>query len=184
MSRLVMWNLITLDGYFEGERSWDLAFHTRVWGDELERLSIEQLQQADRLLFGRHTYDGMAAYWKVATGEVADLMNAIPKFVFSRTLERADWDNTTLVKGDAVEAVRDLKRQGNGMSFVFGSGDLSGSLAMQDLFDEYRLCLVPMLLGKGKTLFGRAPIRELRLLEARPLSNGGVILRYAPDGRP
>jgi len=176
-----MWNLITLDGYFEGEKRWDLRFHNHVWGDELEALSIDQLQQADRLLFGRITYDGMAAYWKVATGEVADRMNAIPKFVFSRTLERADWENSTLVKGDAVEAVRELKRQGEGLSFVFGSGDLSATLAYHDLFDEYRICVVPMMLGRGKTLFGRVPIRALRLLEARPLQSGGVILRYEPD---
>src|SRR5512135_1989212 len=102
MSRLIMWNLITLDGYFEGAKPWDLEFHTSVWGDELERLSIEQLDAADRLIFGRATYEGMAAYWQPATGAVAERMNAIPKVVCSRTLDRADWRNTSLVKGDAA----------------------------------------------------------------------------------
>ena len=186
MSRLVMWNLITLDGYFEGAKPWDLDFHNTVWGEELERLSIEQLHGADRLIFGRATYEGMAAYWQTAEGEgaVADLMNRLPKVVCSRTLEKADWANTTLVKGDAAAAVRDLKRQGDGFSFVFGSADLSATLAAADLFDEYRLCVAPVILGSGRTLFGRGlDTQKLKLLEARALSNGGVILRYAPDGR-
>src|ERR1700739_4646033 len=79
MSRLIMWNLLSLDGFFEGVKSWDLDFHQSVWGDELERLSLEQLRSADRLLFGRVTYEGMAAYWQTAKGEGADFMNRPPK---------------------------------------------------------------------------------------------------------
>lgn len=189
MSRLVMWNLLTLDGYFEGAKPWDLDFHNSIWGEELERLSIEQLHGADRLIFGRATYEGMAAYWQTAeqTAEavVAKLMNAVPKVVCSRTLEKADWANTTLVKGDAAAAVRELKRQGNGSSFVFGSAALSATLIAADLFDEYRLALAPVILGRGTALFGRGlSTKRLKLLEARALANGGVILRYAPDGRP
>jgi dihydrofolate reductase len=89
MSKLIMWNVMTLDGLFEGAKNWDLGFHQTVWGDELERFSIEQLETADRLIFGRVTYEGMAAYWQTATGEVADFMNRLPKVVFSRALERA-----------------------------------------------------------------------------------------------
>lgn len=114
MSRLIMWNLMTLDGFFEGPRSWDLDWHQLVWGEELERLSIEQLQSADALLFGRVTYEGMAAHWKTATGEVADYMNRLPKLVFSRTLAQADWNNTRRVKDKAVAEVADLKRRGSG----------------------------------------------------------------------
>ncbi len=180
-----MWNLITLDGYFEGAKPWDLEFHQSIWGEELERLSIEQLKGADRLIFGRATYEGMAAYWTTETGEVADLMNGIAKVVCSRSLGRADWNHTTLVKGDAVAAVRDLKGRGDGMSFVFGSADLSATLTSAGLFDEYRIAVAPVILGRGTTLFGRGlDTRRLRLLEARTLANGGVILRYAPDGRP
>ena len=77
-----MWNLLTLDGCFEGAKSWELDFHRYVWGDELERLSVDQLRSADMLLFGRVTHEGMATYWQAAKGEVADFMNTLPKVVF------------------------------------------------------------------------------------------------------
>ena len=86
MRRLIMWNMVTLDGFFEGSKPWDIAWHELGWGEELERLSVEQTSAADALLFGRVTYEGMAAYWPSAKGEVADIMNAIPKIVFSKTL--------------------------------------------------------------------------------------------------
>lgn len=182
MGKLIMWNLLTLDGFFEGAKSWELDWHEDVWGEELERLSIEQLHSADRLLFGRVTYEGMAAYWRTAQGEVADLMNNIPKVVFSRTLDRADWANTTLVKENTAVAVRDLKKQGDRNMFVFGSANLSESLMQEDLFDEYRLAITPVVLGKGNPLFGRSLSRQrLKLLEARPLTSGCVILRYERD---
>ena len=91
MRNLIMWNLVTLDGYFEGAKSWDLDWHNYAWGEELERFSIEQLKTIDALLFGRVTYEGMASYWTTAKGEVAesaDAMNRIPKIVFSKTLAR------------------------------------------------------------------------------------------------
>ncbi len=93
MRKLIMWNIITLDGYFEGNQNWDLTFHNVVWGQELEKLSAEQLHSADYLVFGRVTYEGMAAYWTKEEGEIADLMNRIPKLVFSKTLKLADWNN-------------------------------------------------------------------------------------------
>lgn len=182
MRKLIMWNLITLDGYFEGAANWELDWHKYVWGGELERFSMEQLRSADMLLFGRTTYEGMAAYWQSAHGEDADLMNNLQKIVCSRTLERAEWKNTTLVKDDAAAAVTELKRAGDGNIFVFGSGELSRTLMERGLFDEYRLAVVPVVLGSGKTLFGHNLSRlRLRLLEARPLSSGCVILRYAPQ---
>jgi dihydrofolate reductase len=181
MSQLIMWNLITLNGFFEGAKSWDLEWHQSVWGEELERLSIEQLRSADRLLFGRVTYEGMAAYWRTAQGEVAEFMNTLPKVVCSRTLERVEWTNTRLVKEDAPGEVAALKRQGDGNTFVFGSADLSVTLMRHGLFDEYRLVLTPVVLGSGKSLFGRGlSSLKLKLLEARPLSSGGVVLRYEP----
>jgi dihydrofolate reductase len=181
MSKLIMWNLLTLDGFFEGAASWDLDFHKCVWGDELELFSVEQLRTANTLLFGRVTYEGMAAYWQSAQGEDADLMNSLPKVVVSRTLDRAEWNNTKLIKGDAASEVLELKRQGQGNMFVFGSADLSRTLMEQGLFDEYRLGLVPVVLGSGKQLFGRSLSRlGLKLLEARALSSGCVILRYEP----
>jgi dihydrofolate reductase len=176
-----MWNLMTLDGFFEGPESWSLDWHLQVWGDELERFSIEQLRTADMLLFGRVTYDGMAAYWQKATGEVADFMNRLPKVVVSGTLDRADWNNTTLVRNNAAAEVRKLKAKGKGDIFVFGSADLSATLMQEGLFDEYRIALVPIVIGNGKALFGRGlPRLPMKLIEARPLESGCVILRYEP----
>jgi dihydrofolate reductase len=123
----------------------------------------------------------MAAYWQPARGEVAGFMNGLPKVVFSRTLDKAEWNNTTLVKGDAAAEVRELKRQGDKNIFVFGSAALSSTLMEQGLFDEYRIGLVPVVLGKGQTLFGRnLSRRRMNLVEARPLSSGCIILRYEP----
>jgi dihydrofolate reductase len=181
MSKLIMWNLMTLDGYFDRAENWALDWHQYAWGEELERMSIEQLRAADMLLFGRVTYEGLAAYWKTAQGEVAGYMNSLPKAVFSRTLERADWQNTTLVKGDVKKEVEELKRKGEKNIFVFGSGDLSATLLEQRLFDEYRICLVPVVLGSGKQLFGRKLSRlRMKLLESRPPASGSILLRYEP----
>lgn len=181
MRKLIMWNLLTLDGYFEGARSWDLDWHNEIWGEELERFSIDQLRSADMLLFGRVTYQGMVAYWRTAQGEIADLMNSLPKVVFSRTLKAADWANTTLITDDAVPAVLKLKQEGAGDMFVFGSGNLSSTFIRAGLFDEYRLLIAPVILGNGNPLFGRGLSRQgLRLLELKPLGAGGALLRYAP----
>ena len=181
MSKLIMWNLISLDGFFEGAKNWDLDFHLSVWGDELESLSLEQLSSADGLLFGRITYEGMAAYWQTATGEIADFMNRLPKVVVSRTLERANWTNTKLIGGNVVAEIQKLKQQGNGNTFVFGSANLSATLLEHALFDEYRLAFAPVLLACGKPLFPPNSNRlQLKLLDSRNLSNGCVILRYGP----
>jgi dihydrofolate reductase len=178
MRKLIMWNLITLDGYFEGTKNWDLPWR-RVWGEELERFSLEQLESADALLFGRVTYEGMAAYWETAKGNIADYMNSLPKVVCSRTLQTVAWSNTTLVKDNVAAEVARLKQQGNGNIFVFGSASLSKTLMSAGLFDEYRLGIAPIIYGNGRLLFsdGLKP-QELKLLESRPLSTDCVILRY------
>jgi dihydrofolate reductase len=174
--------MVTLDGLFEGPKKWDIDWHNYVWGDELEQLSIEQSKSIGMLLFGRVTYEGMASYWTSATGEVADFMNSVPKAVFSRTLEKADWNNTSLVKEEAVEAVKSLKQQSGKDLFVFGSADLSSTFTQHGLFDEYRLGLTPVVLGAGTPLFKPGAEIRTRLLEARPLKSGCVILRYAAGG--
>ena len=175
-----MWNVISLDGYFEGEKAWDLEFHDLAWGKELENFSIEQLKSADMVIYGEKTYQGMADYWSKAEGETADYMNKIPKVVCSSTLKTANWNNTIIMK-DAVTEIPKLKQEGDGNMFVFGSGILSKSLMKANLFDEYRLCVVPVFLGKGRRLFNEGlPYQKLKLLEAQPLSTGGVVLRYAP----
>lgn len=183
MRKLIMWNLISLDGYFEGEKTWDLDFHGLAWGKELQDFITQQLKSADALIFGEKTYKGMAEYWTNADEderETAKYMNKIQKFVCSSTLKTADWHNTTIIK-DTVTEIPKLKQAGDGNMFVFGSGILSESLMSANLFNEYRLCVVPVFLGKGRRLFNEGlPYQKLKLLKAQPLQTGGIILRYAP----
>ena len=180
MRRLVMWNLQTLDGYFEGKAPWDLEFHEAAWGGELEQFSLEQAEEVGTLLFGRATYEGMARHWTTATGPIADFMNDVPKVVFSRTLDAATWRNARLVRREAADEVAELK-QGEGKDlFVFGSARLCDSLMRRGLFDELRICVAPVVLGTGVPLFKPgSPRQNLGLLQARALATGGVILRYA-----
>jgi len=180
MRKLIMWNLISLDGLFEGEKNWDLPWHERSWGPELEELSLEQLRAADMLVFGRVTWEGMAAYWKTAKGTIAEYMNSLPKVVCSRTLESADWNST--VAGDGAKDVARLKREGDGDMYVFGSAILSQSLMNAGLFDEYRIGIAPVIHGRGRHLFGDGlKPQGVRLVETRPLSTGCVVLFYRPE---
>jgi len=180
MRRLVVWNVMTLDGYFEGREPWDLAFHETVWGEELERFSLEQGEEIGTLLFGRRTYEGMFAYWRNEAGAVADMMNSIEKAVATRTLDEAAWNNTRLLKGDGVGRVGALKAEHGKDVFVFGSADLVDSLMGAGLVDEYRVCIAPVLLGAGNPLFRPRDRRiGMRLESARPLRTGGVLMTYA-----
>lgn len=182
MRKLIIWNLMTLDGYFEGKSPWDLAFHERVWGGELRAYSLEIGRDADLLVFGRKTYEGMAAYWVDAAEEleIKEYMNAIAKIVVSRTLTHADWNNTRIVR-DIVGELTTLKAQPGKDIFVFGSAELTDSLLKAGLVDEIRLCIVPVVLGGGNPHFKQAETpRVFTLLETRPLKTGGVVLRYAP----
>lgn len=179
MRKLIMWNIITLDGYFEGNQNWDLPFHNVVWGQELEKLSIDQLHSADYLVFGRVTYEGMAAYWTKEEGEIADLMNRIPKLVFSKTLKFANWNNTTLKSENATDEIKKLKMKGYKDLYVFGSANLSETFINNDLFDEYRIGIAPVILGSGRPLFrqGISP-KNLSLVSTQQLSTGAVVLKY------
>lgn len=180
MGRLIEWNLISLDGYFEGGAKWDLEWHNHVWDKELEKVSLDQLRSAGMLLFGRTTYEGLATYWKDATGEVAGLMNSLPKVVVSRTLKEAAWNNTRVLRGGSADEVTKLKNETEKDILVFGSGALAATLTKAGLFDELRIAIAPTILGRGATLFGRdLPRQQLKLLETRTLSSGLVILRYA-----
>lgn len=179
MSKLIMWNVITLDGYFEGEKNWDLSFHELVWGPETERLSLEQLNSASYLVFGRTTYEGMAAYWRTAQGEIADFMNKLPKIVCSRTLNSVDWNNSILIKENVADEIAKLKAKSNKDMYVFGSANLSETFIKENLFDEYRICIAPVIIGKGRYLFPKGlPERKLSLISSQPLMTGGVILKY------
>lgn len=185
MRKIIIWNVVTLDGCFEGEKPWDLSFHSLVWGPELEALSLEQLREADTLIFGEHTYKGMAEYWTTAgdEGGVTALMNSIPKIVCSSSREKAAWNNTTIVR-DAVPELQRLKEQGDKPMYIFGSGKLVQSLMNTGIIDEIRLCIAPIILGHGRRLFtDECTARNLTLLESRSLHNGGVILRYKVQGK-
>jgi len=179
MRKLIMWNVMTLDGYVEGPNR-DISWHNDIWGPELEALSIEQGKEIGALLFGRVTYELMAGYWPAAEkSDIADYMNALPKYVFSRTLKKADWNNTTLMKDNAAEEVARLKREKGKDIFVFGSADLSSHL--MPLFDEFRIGVAPLLLGRGTPLFkNQAERAGLKILDAKPHSTGVVVMRYAP----
>jgi len=179
MRKLIMWNVITLDGYFEGKQNWDLSFHDTIWGKELERLSLEQLHSADFLVFGRVTYEGMAAHFSKAEGEIADLMNSIPKLVFSKTLKTADWNNSTLIKENASAEIKKIKEKGGKDMYVFGSANLSETFVNDNLIDEYRIGIAPVILGSGRPLFGKGnSSKTLSLVSTQQLANGGVVLKY------
>jgi dihydrofolate reductase len=179
MAKLIMWNLISLDGLIEGSGR-DLSWHDGVWGEELERLSIEQLRAAGALLFGRVTYELMAG-WPNASSEIADFMNALPKHVFSRTLTKSSWNNTTLYAEDAPATVARLKEEAAMDIYLFGSADLASSLIPHGLFDEFRICVAPILLGDGTPLFKQTgDKRKLKLVDAKALSVSAVLQRFAP----
>ncbi|HEY0124944.1 MAG TPA: dihydrofolate reductase family protein [Rhizobium sp.] len=182
MRKLVVWNLMTLDGYFEGTKPWDLDFHMLAWGDELERYATDLGREGDLLIFGRKTYEGMAAYWPSATEtpDIAAYMNGIAKIAASRTMDKAEWNNTRVVR-DVVSEVRKLKDQPGKTMFVFGSAEVMDVLLKAGLVDEIRICLVPVILGSGNPLL--KPVAErvpLKLIDSTPLKTGAVVLRYEP----
>jgi dihydrofolate reductase len=185
MAKLIIWNIMSLDGAFEGATPWDLSMHETVWGAELEKLSKEQLANSTLLLFGRRTYEGMFEYWArttTETGEIADGMNNAPKAVVSTTLASADWNNSRLLR--SIDDVKALKKDaGDKNIFVFGSAQLTSSLREAGLIDEYRICIAPLLLGKtgGAPMFKPTDERErLDLIKAEPIKGGGVLLFYRP----
>lgn len=183
MGKLVIWNVMSLDGAFEGVTPWDLSMHETVWGPELKKLSDEQLAEATVLLFGRNTYEGMRDYWTKSTDDEAPAMNNAPKVVISTTLKSADdWHNSRLLR--SIDDVKALKHDaGHKNIFVFGSAKLTSSLREAGLIDEYRLCIAPLLLGKtgGAPLFKPSDDRQrLDLIKAEPITGGGVLLFYRP----
>ena len=185
MGRLIMFNLVSLDGFFadrDGGIEW---FRT---DDESEEFSVEQMQTAAALVFGRVTFELMASYWPSDDAlrdepVIAEKMNSLPKTVFSRTLDTVDWSNSEVVKGDAVEEVVRLKRRVDGNIFLFGSADLAVALTAAGLFEEYRLLVNPVVLGSGKPLFKGGQRLDLDLTGARAFAGGNVLLTYTPQGR-
>jgi len=179
MRKLIAWNVMTLDGYFEGAEPWQLDMHGTVWGEELEEFSLSQGAEIGTLLFGRRTYEGMRDHWTKEEGPIARMMNRLDKAVASRSLEAVGWTNSRLLKGEAAETVMALKQEAGRDVFVFGSADLLATLMAEELVDEYRLCLAPVVWGEGTPLFKPTSGRtHFKLRDSRPLKTGGLILFY------
>ena len=182
MGKLVVTEFITLDGVIE-EPAWSFEFNR---GDEGENFKGDELKAADAQLLGRVTYEGFAKAWPTMTdaGWFGEKMNAMPKYVVSTTLtdDRADWNNTTVIRDDVPGEVRRLKERVAGDILVAGSAELVRSLVEHDLVDEYRLMVYPIVLGAGKRLFGEGtPRTKLRLVSSTLVGPDRIaILTYQP----
>jgi len=183
MRKLFVFNLVTLDGYFEGPNR-DISWHNV--DAEFNEYAVAMLNSADTLLFGRVTYDLMAGYWPTADAIkndpiVAEKMNSLPKIVFSRTLEKAAWQNTRLVKDNIEEEVKKMKTQPGKDMALLGSGVILSEFAQSGLIDEYRIMVNPVVLGSGNPLFkGIRDRLKLKLLTTRTFKSGNVLLYYQP----
>ena len=185
MRKLVAFNQITVDGYFAGANG-DLS-----WAKDNRDLEFRKFVEANAsaggaLLFGRVTYELMARYWPTPLAMqndpvVAERMNSLPKFVFSRTLESTSWNNTKLLKGGLADEIRRMKREpGEGM-VILGSGSIVSQLAQDGLIDEYQVVLNPVALGSGRTMFdGIKGKLMLKLTKTHTFGNGNVLLCYEP----
>ena len=194
MRRVIVSEFVSLDGVIEdpggtGESDrggWSFQYDRGPEGDEFK---FDELAAADALLLGRVTYEGFAAAWpqmEEQTGEYGAWMNGYPKHVVSTTLqEPLEWNNSSLIAGDVAEEVGNLKQQPGKDILVFGSGKLARTLMEHDLIDEYRLMVFPVVVGKGKRLFGDVgEMRDLRLVDTRQVGPDGVlILTYRPAGK-
>ncbi|MGD0726495.1 MAG: dihydrofolate reductase family protein [Spirochaetia bacterium] len=186
MRKLIVFNSISVDGYFvdmTGDMSWahnkDPEFDAFVEGNA---------SAGGELLFGRITYELMASYWPTPLAMendpvVAKGMNSLPKVVFSRTMDKASWSNTKLVKGDLAAEVRKMKKGPGKDMVIMGSGSIVSQLAHEGLIDEYQVVVVPVVLGDGRTMFeGIKRKLKLKLTKTRAFGNGNVYLCYEPKG--
>jgi dihydrofolate reductase len=187
MRRLIMFNNVTLDGFFTDRNGTTKWAHESPQDDEWKAFSSENASGGGALVFGRITYQEMAAFWPTPEAHkmlpvVAKGMNAMPKVVFSKTLDKADWNNTTLVKGDPVTEIRKLKKEAGPDMAIMGSGTIVSELSAAGLIDEYQFVVTPVVLGKGRTLFeGVQKQLDLKPISTRTFKNGNVLIRYEPD---
>ena len=187
MARLVVSQFVTVDGVMEDpggaegfdRGGWAFQFDRGAEGDKFK---VDEVMASDALLLGRVTYEGFAAAWPSRTGAFADKFNGMPKFVVSTTLEGAQWNNSTVIKGDVAEEVATLKQRPGGDILVNGSATLARTLAEDGLVDEYRLMVFPVALGRGKRLFEDvSDSTALRLVDTKQVGSDGVlILIYQP----
>ena len=175
--RLIASVHVTLDGVMGAPDEWSLQFVD----EEAERHSADDLVAADALLMGRVTYEGFLEYWPSATDPEAERMNGLPKYVVSNTLEHLEWNNSTLIAGDVASQIRRLKDQPGGDILLLASADLANSLRAENLIDEYRIWVDPIVHGRGKRYFadGGEPT-TLQLTATKTLSSG-IVLTYLPQ---
>ncbi len=182
--KVFLFMMVTLDGFFEGPGH-EIDWHNV--DEEFNEFAIDQLNEVDALLFGRVTYLVMASYWPTPLAKendpiIADKMNTVPKIVFSKTLEKVEWNNSRLVKENIAEEVSQLKQQQGRDLAIFGSANLMVSLLQMGLVDELRIMVNPVVLGNGKPLFkGIHDTLNLKLIKTRTFRSGNVLLYYQPD---
>jgi dihydrofolate reductase len=186
MARIVVTEFVSLDGVMEDpggsedfkHGGWAFEFSR---GEEGDRFKLDETMSSDALLLGRTTYEGFADAWPSREGEFADKFNTMPKYVVSSTLRDPDWTNSTVLNGDLVEAVSRLREQPGGDIVVHGSAQLVQGLLANDLVDEVRLMVFPVVLGAGKRLFGDTSDKKpLRLTDSKVVGDGVAIIVYEP----
>lgn len=184
MRNIFLFMMVTLDGFFEGPNG-ELDWHNV--DAEFNEFAIDQANEVDALLFGRKTYQMMASYWPTESARtddpiVAGLMNSLPKIVFSKTLDKVEWNNSRLVRDHIAEEITELKSQPGKDLAIFGSSNLCVSLIQIGLIDEFRIMVNPVVLGRGNTLFyGLKDKLNLKLEKTRTFRNGNVLLYYQTD---
>ena len=186
MGRIVVTEFVSLDGVMEAPGG-DEEFRHAGWtfqinrGEEGNKFKMDEALDADALLLGRVTYEGFAKAWPSRDGEFADKFNGMPKYVVSSTLENPEWNNSTVLEGDPVEAVARLRDAHEGDIVVHGSAQLVQTLVEHDLVDELRLMVFPVVLGAGKRLFGETSDKKsLTLADSKTVGDGVMILIYRP----
>ena len=186
MSRIVVTEFVSLDGVMEDPGGSE-NFERGGWvfeigqGDEGAKFKLDETMGSEALLLGRKTYDGFAEAWPEREGEFADRFNSMPKYVISSTLENPTWNNSTVLSGDVVEEVSRLRAASGGDIVVHGSARLVQTLIENDLVDELRLMIFPLVLGAGKRLFGETSgKRRMLLAESRTVGEGVQIAVYRP----
>jgi dihydrofolate reductase len=186
MRKLIVFNHVSLDGYFvdgANDMSWAKADHQDA---EWDAFVSGNASGGGTLVFGRITYEMMAGFWPTPFAMeimpvVAEGMNRMPKIVFSRTLDNASWSNTTLIKGDPAAEMRKMKQSRGEDMVILGSGSVVSQLAREGLIDDYQIVVNPIVLGKGRTLFdGVEGELRLKLTKTRAFGNGNVLLCYEP----
>ena len=176
MRKIVVTEFLSLDGVME-EPGWTFKY----WNDEIAKFKGEESSASDALLLGRVTYQGFAAAWPESKDEGAPYFNGVRKYVVSTTLDKAEWNNSRLIKDNIVAEITKLKQQDGKDIVVHGSATLVQTLIQHDLVDRYRLLVYPVVLGKGKRLFQEGASATLNLVETQSLSSGVAALVYEPD---